>query len=80
MPGKTLKDPDLKKMGAALRARREELGITQTELGQRCRPRMEGTFVAGVERGERNVSYLTLLRIVTALETKIHQVFRESDL
>lgn len=78
MPGKTPKDPDLKKMGAALRARREALGISQAEVARRCG--MHATFVAGVERGERNVSYLTLLRIVTALDTKIHQVFSKSDL
>ena len=78
MPGKIPKDPDLKKMGAALRARREALGISQAEVAGRCG--MHATFVAGVERGERNVSYLTLLRIVTALETKIHLVLKNGDL
>lgn len=70
MPGTSDKDPDLVGLGAALRARREALGITQAEVGRRCG--MHATFVASVERGERNVSFLTLRRIVSALESSVH--------
>ncbi|MCB2154146.1 helix-turn-helix domain-containing protein [bacterium] len=54
-------------LGEALRARRVELGMTQYELARRCG--MHRTYVAAVERGERNISILTLLRITDALES-----------
>lgn len=75
MPGITDKDPELVKLGAALRQQREALGITQAEVARRCG--MHATFFASVERGERNVSYLTLLKLVVALESNIPAVLQK---
>jgi transcriptional regulator with XRE-family HTH domain len=78
MPDKPEKAPELIQLGAALRARREALGITQYELARLCG--MHRTFVAAVERGERNVSILTLLRITGALESTARDVFKKAQL
>ena len=78
MPDKEDKAPELVQLGDALRAKREGLGITQYELARRCG--MHRTFVAGVERGERNVSVLTLLKITAALECTAQDTFKKAKL
>lgn len=70
-------DP-LRRLGDALRERRTEMAISQYELARQAG--MHRTFVAGVERGERNVSVLTLRRITEALETTIEDIFRRAGL
>lgn len=71
------KDP-LKQLGDALRARRLDLEMSQYELARRCK--MHRTFIAGVERGERNVSVLTLRRIIEQLEMTIAEAFSQAEL
>jgi transcriptional regulator with XRE-family HTH domain len=55
----------LQHFGARVRAERERLGISQEELASRAD--LHRTYVGGVERGERNISLLNLLRIARAL-------------
>lgn len=71
-------DKTLVRLGEALRERRTELEISQYELARRCK--MHRTFVAGVERGERNVSVLTLRRIVEPLDASLEEIFRKAGL
>ena len=71
-------DRTLVGLGESLRERREELEISQYELARRCK--MHRTFVAGVERGERNVSILTLRRITEQLEETMEEVFKRAGL
>lgn len=78
MPDKKEKAPQLVQLGDALRARREALGITQYELARLSG--MHRTFVAAVERGERNVSVLTLLRLTLALESTAAEIFEQAGL
>lgn len=59
------KDRTLAKLGANLRAARESRGWSQEELAHRCG--VHRTYVGGVERGEYNVTILTLLRISKAM-------------
>lgn len=56
---------DLQLFGARVRAERERLRISQEELADRAG--LHRTYVGGVERGERNVGLLNLLRIAEAL-------------
>ena len=65
-------------LGESLRDRRVELEMTQYELARRCG--MHRTFITGIERGESNVSILTLLRITEALETTAEDVFSTAAL
>ena len=62
---KEMKIPDLEAFGAQVRAQRERLGVSQEELAYRAG--MHRTYLGGVERGERNIGLLNLLRIARAL-------------
>jgi transcriptional regulator with XRE-family HTH domain len=56
---------ELKRFGMRVRAERERLDVSQEALAVRAG--MHRTYLGGVERGERNVSLLNLLRIARAL-------------
>jgi transcriptional regulator with XRE-family HTH domain len=56
---------DLERFGARLRAERERLGVSQEELADRAG--LHRTYVGGVERGERNLGLLNVLRLARAL-------------
>jgi transcriptional regulator with XRE-family HTH domain len=59
-------DLALTMLGNAVRARRRVLGLSQEELAERAD--MHRNYVGGIERGERNISYLNLLRLARALD------------
>jgi transcriptional regulator with XRE-family HTH domain len=59
----------LRELGLRLRRRREELSLTQAQLGDRCD--LHRTFVGSVERGERNVSILNLRLLARVLRTSL---------
>ena len=52
-------------LGRAIRAQREDRGISQEELG--FRSGLHRTYVGGIERGERNPSFTNILRVAEAL-------------
>jgi transcriptional regulator with XRE-family HTH domain len=56
---------DLQCFGARVRAERERLGISQEELADRAG--LHRTYIGGVERGERNIGLLNLIRIARSL-------------
>lgn len=53
-------------LGGRIRVRRLELGLTQEAFAERAQ--LHRTYVASVERGNRNIPVLTLFRIAHALE------------
>ncbi|MFD2262396.1 helix-turn-helix domain-containing protein [Lacibacterium aquatile] len=59
----------LVRIGAAVRARRKECGLSQHQLA--LLSGLDRTFVGGVERGERNLSVITLHQISKALDASI---------
>ena len=52
-------------LGAAVRARREERGLSQADLATRARLHL--TYVSGVESGKRNASWNALVALAAAL-------------
>ena len=62
---RTVSQTDLQRFGSRVRAERERLGVSQEELADRAG--MHRTYFGGVERGERNVGLLNILRIARAL-------------
>jgi transcriptional regulator with XRE-family HTH domain len=50
-----------------VRARREKLGLSQMALAERIG--LHFTFVSSIERGERNLSLSSLLRLAAGLGT-----------
>ena len=51
--------------GKRVRRRRTKLGISQEELG--FRSGLHPTYVSGIERGERNLSLMNLVRLAQGL-------------
>lgn len=58
----------LLEFGKRVRARRNELGLSQEALADLAG--VHRTYVGSAERGERNVALLNILRIATALGVK----------
>jgi transcriptional regulator with XRE-family HTH domain len=52
--------------GERVRAFRSRLGLTQEQLGAAAG--LHRTYVGGVERGERNVSLMNILKLAKALQ------------
>ena len=56
-----------RQVGSSIRRRRAALAISQDELAARAG--LHRTYVGAVERGERNITVLSLVRIAHALDT-----------
>lgn len=57
----------LKAFGLRVRKLREALDWSQDQLAERAD--LHRTYISGLERGERNVSVLNILRLSSALKT-----------
>jgi transcriptional regulator with XRE-family HTH domain len=60
------RSPEHGALGDAIRASRERLGYSQEELASRADIHI--TQIGGIERGVRNPSYATLVRLSRALQ------------
>jgi len=56
----------LDRFGVRLRARRQELGLTQESLALKIR--VDRTYISGLERGTRNPTLIVLERVASGLE------------
>jgi transcriptional regulator with XRE-family HTH domain len=65
--------PEHAALGRAIRELRRGAGISQEILADRAR--LHRTYVGGIERGERNVSFGNLLRLADALEVRPSELF-----
>ena len=70
-------DPLCAAFGAAVRARREGLGLSQEEFADRAR--MDRTYASGLERGVRNPTIKVIARIANALSTKTSKLFASAE-
>jgi len=57
----------LKTFGLRVRKLREDLDWSQDQLAEQAD--LHRTYISGLERGERNVSVLNILRLARALKT-----------
>jgi transcriptional regulator with XRE-family HTH domain len=74
MPRKPVGKADVKKLfGAAVRLRRDNLGISQEELAGRAG--LHRTYISDVERGARNVSLESIHRLADALQVPMSLLF-----
>jgi len=55
-----------------MRERRKALGWSQEELAHRAD--VDRSYVGGVERGERNITFLMLCRLSAALEFSVSEM------
>lgn len=67
----------LKIFGDEVRKERRKCRISQEELASRCD--IHRTYIGGVERGERNIGLLNVLRISRALKVRPSQLIKSLD-
>ena len=67
--------PDIReRFGYAVKARREELRLTQEDLADKAG--IHRTYLSDIERGTRNVSLVNIERLAAALAVQISELFR----
>ena len=69
--------PSLKALGQNLRRQREKGEFTQEKLGELAE--LDPTYISGIERGIRNPSVLSLLRIARALGVTVARLVEGVD-
>jgi transcriptional regulator with XRE-family HTH domain len=67
----------LKRFGEKVRAERERAGISQEKLADLAG--LHRTYIGGVERGERNLGLLNLIKIAKSLGTTPASLLRDLD-
>ncbi len=69
---------DLVKLGSAIRARRMALALSQEALADYAE--IDRSHMGKIERGERNVTFLNILRIAKAVQCTPSDLFLEAGL
>jgi transcriptional regulator with XRE-family HTH domain len=64
-------------LGRAIRARREELGLSQERFAMQAQ--LDRTYLSGIERGERNPSLTNLARIADALGVNLGRLLEQAE-
>ncbi|HTS08986.1 MAG TPA: helix-turn-helix transcriptional regulator [Candidatus Eisenbacteria bacterium] len=62
-------------LGQAIRKRRLALGLSQEKLGEKAD--LHWTYIGGIERGERNVSLVNIVKIARALRTRVSELLAD---
>jgi transcriptional regulator with XRE-family HTH domain len=71
------RSPEHAALGEAVRTLRSEVGLSQEQLAEGAGTDL--TQVGGIERGVRNPSYTTLLRLADALNTSVGKLTTLAD-
>jgi transcriptional regulator with XRE-family HTH domain len=71
------RSPEHAALGEAVRRLRTEAGLSQEQLAEKASTDL--TQVGGIERGVRNPSYTTLVRLAAALETSVGELTSLAD-
>ena len=67
----------LKKFGERVQSLRNQAGISQEKLAELAE--MHRTYISGIERGERNVSLINIMRLASALGVSISKLMEGID-
>jgi transcriptional regulator with XRE-family HTH domain len=65
----------LRLLGDNVRKRRQQLRISQEELADRAG--LHRTYIGGIERGERNIGFLNLVKLARALGVELSELLRD---
>lgn len=63
------------KFGACVKTLRTDKGWSQERLAAEAK--LDRTYIGGIERGERNPSLLNIIRLATALNVSVRDLFPE---
>ncbi len=69
--------PEHASLGRAIRELRHATGLSQEAFADRCG--LHRTYVGGIERGERNVSFANILRLADALGVRPSELLRRYE-
>lgn len=72
------KDFDLVRLGNAVRGRRMALSLSQEALADAAE--IDRSHMGKIERGERNVTFLNILRIAKAIHCRPSDLLVDADL
>jgi len=67
-----------KRLGSVIRVKRKELGYSQEEFASQCG--VHRTYMGAIERGERNISLMNIIRITNALKLKPSDLFLDAKI
>ena len=70
-------DPALVRIGESVRRARKKLGLSQETLAVDAG--VDRSYMGGIERGEHNLTVMSLLRIATALDRKASSLLEQAD-
>lgn len=72
------RDKSLVRLGAVIRARRLSLDLSQEALADVAE--IDRSHMGKIERGERNVTFLNILKIATAVQCRPSDLLKDADL
>jgi len=67
----------LVQLGQAVRHFRKAIGFSQEDLADRTE--IHRTYIGGIERGERNPTFLMIIRIARALEVSASELLQLTE-
>jgi len=70
--------PELRSLGDSVRRERKKIKVSQEDFAELCD--LHRTYIGQVERGEKNISFINILRISSALNLKPSVLFGKADL
>lgn len=76
--GKADVEQQLVRLGNAVRARRHAISMSQEELADRAG--LDRSHLGRIERGERNVTLLNLMRVAEALNARASELLADATL
>jgi transcriptional regulator with XRE-family HTH domain len=68
---------ELADLGNALRQVRKAKKISQMHFAELCG--VHRTYICDVERGNRNVTFLTLVKLARGLDTTVSEIIRQTE-
>ena len=68
----------LRKFGRAMRKQRQKRGLSQEEAAHRCG--LDRSYYGTLERGERNPTLASMLKVARGLKCRIRDLIEAADL
>ncbi len=65
---------ELIQLGQVIREKREAKNLTQIQVAEKAQ--LDRNYIGMVERGERNPSYLSLIKIANGLDMQVFQLIK----